>query len=74
MTAKPQCDNCEFHMKIPDIEIDEVVCRRYPPSIVPISENGQPSLASRFPAMKVFGWCGEYRADGLERPAGAAEH
>ncbi len=70
--TKPECGNCFYHLASPEMPEDEVFCRRYPPYIVPVTEGGESTLASRFPAMKTFGWCGEH-AEASRSPAPRAQ-
>lgn len=59
------CSNCLY--STPDTQMQMLICRRYPPSILPVNFVTDPqgkavsaNLFSAFPMTKPELWCGEF--------------
>jgi len=59
-----KCGTCKFWLVAQAVPggHSNGICRRYPPSVLPVARNDQGEIASQsfFPPMAESGWCGEY--------------
>lgn len=56
--ADPQsCGSCKFFLK--NQHDDAGYCRRYPPTVVPVSDGDQ--FSCEFPVVEAPDWCGEWQ-------------
>lgn len=62
MSQGESCENCRYFLITePDKELNrERICRRYPPTVFIMQQNGQVVSRSFFPAAVERMWCGEW--------------
>jgi hypothetical protein len=54
---KPSCAKCKFSFEGEGV----MACRRYPPAVYEVAQQGGAAIRSQFPIVRVDFYCGEFR-------------